>query len=650
MSTLFDIGLSGLSAASNAMYLTANNIANANNPFYARRVVDFVEVGTSLFGAGVTLGDVHRISNAFIDNQLMASKIQTAKTSTLSDSLMNLQSFIDNDQTSVTKFINASYEAIQSLNGDTTSVQGRTFYLNSLANMSNRINTASASLHQEYSNTEMTLTQGVTQINSMLNQIADLNLKIKSQGGDQILSLYDQKDQLLDSLAQMIEFTTQDDGFGGTRILLSNGMPLLEGTQVSSLSVTRSQTVPNGLDITATNSGSNPVITSIIGGGTVAGLLEYANTNLTLLQNKLNKLAIGIAYNMNAQNRLGVDAHGKLGGNIFNDVNDSSVISNRYLPNSDNLGSMSMGVLINDPASLTDSNYRLTFDSPGHYSLLRSSDNTVVSDGIMPASPTQISVDGFTLDISSYDLQVGDSYFIYPTLNAAANLRVDMISGSELALGYPVTASGSNQNQGNGQISVSAILDTTNASFSVPQALNPPLTIQFITSTTYRIVNANDNSIIEDNIPYSNDQGIEVFPTPGGYDPGYRIHLSGSMQAGDSFFVNYNSEGSGDNRNGMLLAKQYSEGTLDSGSLNFTSAYQEMIFALSTATNSALNNYKADNMLLSQLQSVRDVTSAVSLEEETMNLSRLQDSYLANTQVLQAAKSTMESIFALFRG
>ena len=57
----------------------------------------------------------------------------------------------------------------------------------------------------------------------------------------------------------------------------------------------------------------------------------------------------------------------------------------------------------------------------------------------------------------------------------------------------------------------------------------------------------------------------EVFPTPGAYDPGFRVSLSGAAETGDNFSMEYNNGGTGDNRNAVLLAELQTKKTVKWG-------------------------------------------------------------------------------------
>ncbi|KGP63697.1 hypothetical protein EP47_04865 [Legionella norrlandica] len=451
MSSLFDIGLSGVSAVKNAMNLTANNIANANNPFYCRRMVNFHEAMPSLFGNGVTLGDVSRISSNFLDSQLIRSYSDLSKSSLLYNNFKSLETLLDNEDTSVSKFINTALNALESLNVTPSSYEGRNYYLDSLKNISKRINSVSQTLNQERVNSQTSLHQKISRVNSLLSKLGELNQKLKTQTPDNQMNLLDQKDELLSSLAELISFQYQDDGFGGVEISLENGVSLLDKAHVATFTTQNDPSTPGAIDVFVENEASRIPVTEILTGGEISGLLDYNNNTLNLLEHKLNRLATALAYTMNHQNQLGIDARGNLGGMIFNDVNDPALAQKRVVAAASNQGIAQMNVTINGSSDLTESDYQLIFDSPNHFNLIRISDGNVVNSGSLNSFPAEISADGFSININNINVVIGDSYFINPTLDFAHQLNITAKEGSQLALGFPVTASANLQNSGQGQ-------------------------------------------------------------------------------------------------------------------------------------------------------------------------------------------------------
>jgi len=645
--SLFDIALSGLRASEYAKHLTASNIANANNPFYSRRGVEFLESSSALFGSGVKVGDVRRIIDDLASQQLIKTKYDFARSKSYFEKISQLEVFIDDEDTSVIKFINESKTALDSLNATPGSVQARKHYLNQLENLANRLHDVDRRLKSEFSETKSAISSSVDQVNQILENLTQINKKVASQngqGGASNMPLFDQREKLLSDLANLIDFNYEVDDNGELEIQLNNGLSLLVDNRPSKLVMIQTdETQPPSIGV-ETSSGPTP-INDLFKSGSINGLKDYYNS-LKDWQVQLDRIALTIGKKLNDQNQLGVDINGELGGLIFDDINAADKTDKRVVANLANGGSGDFTVLIDDSDQLKDSEYELRFTSATDYNLYRKSDGQLLSSGTIGGYPHSVQADGFTINIDAGTFSADDIYTITPTKDAARDLKLAMKNGEKLALGSPIIVSESTQNKGSGEISLDSVIDTDNSSFSLPKQLNPPIRVEFINSTTYQLVNANDNSIIENNLTYDPANGVDVFPTSGGYDPGYRIHLSGQIEAGDTFSINYNADGVGDNRNGLLLGQLYLQSEDTS---SFTSLYQGLVLGLSSDVNAAQIRYESDTILQEQAQTRRDDVSGVSLQEEMMNMSRYQEFYMANAQVLDTVNQTMDTIFSLLR-
>ncbi len=644
--SLFDIALSGLRASEYAKHITASNISNANNPFYTRRGVEFTEFAFGQFGGGVNIGDVRRIVDSMADQQLLDKTFDISQKKTLYERLSYLETFIDNKDSSVSKFINESLNALDSLNATPGSIQGRNHYLNQLDNMAHRFQDVDKRLKSDIGVTKNEIGASLDQANHILEKLSELNKKIAAENGQQDttkMALYDQRDKYLSELGGLIDFEYQVNEHGQLDIQLNNGLSLLVDNRPAKL--TMMQGNPKDIDIGIETKNGITRVNDFFSSGSIRGLMDFHAT-LKQSEMQLDRIAMTIAHQLNSQNQLGVDANGALGGRIFTDINDPALAASRVTAETSNTGSAVMRTNVSSPELLKDSEYELSFDSATHYNLVRKSDGETVGSGDVLGFPHRIDAEGFSVTIDSGSFTAGDSYNISPAKNAARQLNMAMNNGEKLALGWPVITSASKTNQGDGDIQLEAVIDTATTAFSQPKQLNPPVRVEFITSTSYRLVNANDNSIIEDNLAYDPTNGGDVFPSAGGYDPGYRVKLSGQMKAGDSFNINYNADGLGDNRNGMKLADLYRQ----SGDFpGFSRLYQGFEFDISSATNAASVNFEASNILFEQAQMRRDEASSVSLMEEMMNMSRYQEFYMANAQVMDTVSQTMDTLFGLLR-
>lgn len=645
--SLFDIGLSGLRVSQYAMQLISTNIGHANNPFYSRRDLDIIDTSLGKYGTGVQVGDVRRIVDHIANQQLLKTQFDSAKSQAYFERIALFEEYVDNKDSSVNKFINESLSALEALNATPNSIQSRKNYLNQLQNLVSRVQSTDKRYQSELTDSSKQVDSEINSINQLLQNLADINSKLQVMGTQEqssSMSLKDERDELLSALASKIDFDLQIAENGEVQIQLSNGSSLLLDSQPVKL-IRLQGDDPQEIVLGIDNNGSVSPINKLFKSGSIAGLMDYYET-IQESRIELNRISLSIAERLNQQNKLGVDGDGLLGGLLLTDINNNTLQYNRVIAATSNLGTSDMKVAISNTAELKNSDYELRFDSPTHYELIRKSDGVLVQSNNLGALPDTIDVDGFSIEIDSGSFNNGDVYTISPMKNAAKSLELNTSNPIKLALGSPITTSESRDNKGSGKILLDAVVDTDNPAFSTPLQLDPPVRVEFIDSTSYRLVNALDDSIIENNIPYDPLADNQVFPTPGAYDPGYRITLSGQMKADDTFNIEYNSNGLGDNRNGLLLAEQYRSAD---GRTSFSDMYQQLTLGIATQSQSAKVNYEANIILNEQAQFRRDEHSAVDLEEEMMNLSRYQEYYMANAQILNTVQQTMDTLFSLLR-
>lgn len=649
MTSLLNVGVSSLLANQYALTITSQNIANSNMQAYSRRDVIFSEPFYSLYGNGVNVVDPRRMADDFLTRNVQVSNSSLSRSTTYVENLKNLETIFDTENFSISNYINESVKALNVANSDPSSVQSRDMYLYQLKNIATRFNAAENNISLQQSTINKSLTAEVNAINELTGQLEQINNSIPLAAQEERNHLFDQRDELLGSLSKYINFNLITEDNGTINIQLSNGTPLLLNNKAHQLAAIPSTDDPSTFEIAVMANQSAIKVTNLLTGGEIGGLLAYQNNALADARQSLGRLALVFAQNFNDQNRLGIDLNGKLGGNIFTDINQSEMTRDRVINNTGNQGSGDMAVMITDAKQLTTSDYQLEFVSPTGYQLIRKSDHQIVSSSNIASFPASIMVDGFSVDIASGNFVAGDKFLISPTKNAAREFALSIPNSSGLALGMPVVTSASAQNSGLGKINLEAITDPENQAFSIPGQLNPPVKVVFLSPTTYRLVSAVDDSLIEDGISYDPLNGSDIFPTPGGMDPGYRVRITGNVSTGDSFAINYNVNGSGDNRNGLLLADLYEQGVLDNNTLNFTQAYYLMSNTIASRINSAEISLNTNTIIQSQAESRRDQLSGVSMQEETINLARFQQAYEASAQIIEVGKNLFDIVIGLGR-
>lgn len=647
MSNILGMGLRSLLAYQSAINVTAQNIENANTPFYSRREVNLVE---AMFNNGVNVSDVRRIFDNAANETLLSRTSTESRVQELYEKMSTFETLLDDSTTNVSKFINDSIESLKQLSSSVDSVQSRSIYLSRLSNLAKKFNSLSQEIGMRRSDLNSGIETKISRINQIEEQISKLNTDIRSMSDEDATSLLDQRNTLVNELAKYIDFKSYTDDNNVLTLTLSNGIDLITGTNYYTLSTGQDNTDPSKLRIMLDNDTGSSDVTDILTDGSLIAALQLDENTLDPAERALGRLSLAINDMFNNQNKLGVDADGNLGDDLFNDINSSLLISSRAIANGLNTGSGSMTVSIADTNQLTTSNYKLVFIDATTYSLQRLSDGSEVANGTIGAYPVSISADGFSIDITAGSFSAGDSFLIKPTANAMTNMKIATTNPSKLALGFPVVASPKTDNAGDGKISVDEITDTSNSSFSVAKSLNPPIRIEFLSDTSYQIVNATTSAVIEGPVTYDPSTGADVFPTAGSFDPGYRISISGKVKTGDEFNIGYNVSPVSDNRNALKFIGIYDAKRIGNGVSTISSAYTSLSSDVSLLTNAAKIEYDSAATLKIQAETRFYEISGVSTIEEAGNLSRYQEAYEASAQVIQVAKTIFDTIIGLSRG
>lgn len=229
MSSLINIGLSSLLASKSALMVTNENIANADNPFFSRRVIDFQELNDNGFGNGVQVSDVRRVADNIINKNLVISNSLYAAADMYAQSLKAFEPQLDTGTNSVATYIQQSLNQLNNLNASASSIQGRNAYLYQLNALSDRFNQLGQQISTEKQNVRQMMLTNTNELNLLIQQVAQLNVQIAGAPLDAPASmmLLDERDRLMNSMAEYINFDSYTDDRGMVNITLMNGISLV---------------------------------------------------------------------------------------------------------------------------------------------------------------------------------------------------------------------------------------------------------------------------------------------------------------------------------------------------------------------------------------------------------------------------------------
>lgn len=309
------IGRSAIVASQAAMQVAGNNMANAATPGYHRRTVhlagsrDEIIVAGAFAGTGVTLQAIKREVDTALQARFRdASSEQNAN---LIDqrflaALETIQNELtDNDLSSaLSDFFNSFSELAN--NPEDHAI--RSLVVETGLALADRI----ASLGQAYQKTieeiDRSLGTTIIEANDLLNGISMLNGQITQteQGASEAGNLRDQRDALINELAQFIDLTVIEQESGSVDILVDSVPILLAGVN-RGLDV-RYETVNGQLDVSFRVAADGTQLQA--SAGTIGGLLRQRVDTIEPAINDLDTFAGELIHQVNRTHSQGQGRHG----------------------------------------------------------------------------------------------------------------------------------------------------------------------------------------------------------------------------------------------------------------------------------------------------------------------------------------------------
>jgi flagellar hook-associated protein 1 FlgK len=560
---------------------------------------------------------VASITRAF--SQLSANQLNTSQSSLGQlNSLQTYTSQIDNivgtSAGGLSTALQNYYNAWSTVANDPTSTAARQALLSQAQSVASAFSSTNTQLQGLSSSINQGVQQDVTQINSIGSSIAALNQQIvtatANAGGQPPNDLIDQRDQLVSNLSQLVGISTTTDSTGAVNVFTGNGQPLVLNDQATALTTVGNQFNASQLEVA---SSANPTvsISSQITGGDLGGLLASRTQAVQPAINQLGQIARALNHSANTQQNAGLDLSGNLGKNLF------SVAGPQVAASSLNTDNTTATVSISNVGALTANNYLLSYQG-GAYSLTNAATGSAVAFTGNGTAGSPIAADGLSIVLSGTPAN-GDQFLIQPTAQAAGSFAVALTNPSQLAAAGAIQTSAGGTNTGNATISTGTVVTPSN-----PNLLSTT-TIQFLSPTTYSVNGAGS-------FAYTSGSNIA--------QNGWQVAITGTPATGDTFTVQSNAGGTGDNRNALAAANQQTQGILSNGTVSVNGAVSALITGIGSQAQQVNTAQTAQTAVNTQAQQSVQSVSGVNLDEEAANLLQWQQAYQASAQALSIANGT----------
>lgn len=702
-SDILSIGLSGASAAKQALSTAGHNIANAQTEGFSRQRVQSDTrqpqiTGVGALGSGTIVTNIKRVHDDFVSKEVRSNSSIANGLQTNYDFTSQVDNMLADPNAGLSPTLQSFFAAINNVSNDPSSQSSRQVLIGEAKALSERFSYLDSRFESLREGTNATLKSHVGDVNNLAKSIADVNWKIVqakeiSQGEPN--DLLDQRERLLHQLSEKVVVSTSEQEDGSLNVFIGNGQTLVVGKKASSLALQDNQHDASKLEVVYRSLGADAIVTRFLKGGSIGGLLDFRENMLDASQNELGRIAIGVSKTFNDQHHKGMTLENKLGGDFFKAIDKETPLT---LPSSKNEGDYALKTTITNTDNLTISDYQLDYNN-GTYTLIRIKDDNVV--GQFSSLPSEIESEGFKIEFErGTKIENGDSFVIRPTRAAASSFSVEIERASEIAAASPVRVRKSLHNMGNAKPTLTNVMDINVPSFTTMNGtLSPTITVRFIDENHIELLddkgkvipaeqlNSQSKAIpatpavvgenaspatpaiaaipasmmrsdddskllpthLETAIKYDPNVGLNLFPTPKGMSTGYNVQITGNAKAGDTFVIEYNTDAAGDNINALELGALQSKGTLENGRSNYNEVYSQLVSRVGSKTHELDVNREAQGILYEQTKAQRESISGVNLDEEAADLVRYQQAYQANAKVISAASEMFDTLIGVLR-
>lgn len=331
--------------------VAGHNLANVNNPAYARQrlaITTSLPIPSSMGpqGSGAEAVAIVQLRSGLLDRQILSetsvSGSLTAQQTALQYAQSNLGQVIDRQTTGaegsaaaggvggqhgIAEELSSLFNSFQSLSTNPTSTAERQVLLLKAQNLTTQFNQVSTRLDDLNTELNQSVVSDAGTANGIISEIAKLNeqiVRVEVDGGA-ANDLRDVRQQRLEELGGLVSITTTEHPSGALDITLG-GVAMTSGSRV----LDRLETYDAGggqLQLRAKTAGT-PLSLS---GGSIQGTIEARDGALANLHGEINTLAGELISQVNTLHSAGFGLAGTTGEDFFTGTDAASIRVNATL-------------------------------------------------------------------------------------------------------------------------------------------------------------------------------------------------------------------------------------------------------------------------------------------------------------------------------
>ncbi|WP_374590261.1 flagellar hook-associated protein FlgK [Aquabacterium sp.] len=649
---LFSISTGALAANYAALNTIGNNISNANTPGYSRQQVQLATetgqyTGAGFFGRGVKITTVSRASDDFLTKEASLTTSQSSMDTARLDQLKQLEKLFPTGDQSIGQAAQNMLNAFADVSTNPQDAAARQVVLSRASQLAAQMRASGEQMTAMQQGIVSDVRVSVDAVNKLAAQVANLNQQIAGFNGTghSPNDLLDQRDQAINEISKYIQVTTIPAPDGTMGLFIGGTQRLVLGSQAQQLSVTNDTYDASKARISIQDfSGARELDSGTLAGGSIAGMLQFQDQDLTDARNMLGQIAAAMSSRVNEQQSYGLDLGNppSAGAPIF------SVGGPRVLPASTNgktAGNFTatVGISVTDATKLQASEYELRADpnNAGLYLVTPMSGGQASGTPISydpAASPAQV-IDGFTLNIGSPAPSATDRFLIQPVSQAAQSMQRVLNDPKGIAAASPVTGTVAATNTGTATLASLTVVSST---------LNPTLTakINFTSSSgnySWTLTDPSNTVVSSGTGTWQPSQPISL--------NGFDLKLDGVPANGDSVTVaptTYPASNNGNARAMLALRDDTMVGqSATSAGFTVTAAYAQDMADIGVRVQGAQSTSDISTSIAKSAKDALSNETGVNLDEEAARLIQYQQSYQAAAKVLQVAQGVFDTLLSI---
>jgi flagellar hook-associated protein 1 FlgK len=644
-SALMSLGVRAMFANYAGLQTAGHNIANASVDGYSRQQVDLQTAlgqftGSGFIGKGVDVKSITRVYDQFLTREAMSTQSQSQFDSARLDRLQQLEAVFAGGDDGIGQSTGALLNAMVDVASKPQDMAARSVVLGRAGELASRFSAAASQLNDIQSGVAQDLRASVAHVNDVAAQIASVNDRIAAtQGGGQPPNdLLDLRDRLLSDLSGYVQITTIAADDGSVGVFIGGGQRLVLGNQAAKLDVGPDSYDASRMAVSIVDSaGTRPLSASLVGAGSIGGLLQFQNDDMVRARTLLGQLGSAVAGSLNAQQSMGLDLRVPpgTGAPLF------AIGAPQAQPAATNARTAAgafvsnVTLAVTDASQLLGSEYELV-QSGGAWQLTRRADGftqTVVDGSV---------VDGFQINLGAPPPAATDRFLLQPVTYAANSMALALDDPRGIAAASPVTATATTTNTGTGAIAGLTVVSPT-------VDPNQTATITFTSAAgayDWELRDRTTNALLSNgSATWSAGQPIAL--------NGFALQLSGVPAAGDAFTVAQTTYPAASNGNALAMAALRDSTLVGrvgngagglTGGLGFTDAWAQAMADIGVRTQGAQTASQISSQVADSAKQALSNRTGVNLDEEAARLMQFQQGYQAAAKVLQVAQTLFDTL------